>query len=181
MTKMINNHLRDGYSDYNLLFLKRYNHELNLDNTILDVGCGHYRNLYLFYQLGFKKLHGIDRLVPDPSEKPKRFKVNFIKKDINLGLPYENKAFDIVLCNFVLMFIPPKSLYKVLEDILRVTKGFCIIETQNQFYKAKKSQIEIYKFKDIVDYVEKLEDFEILDKKIYKEKLIIRRCGYGKR
>lgn len=178
---MINNHLRDGYSDYNLLFLKKHHNDLNLDNTILDVGCGHYRNLYLFYQLGFKKLYGIDRLVPDPSEKPKRFNVKFVKKDIITGLPYENKGFNIVLCNFVLMFIPPKELYEVIEELLRVTKGFCIIETQNQFYKGKKSQIELYKFKDIVDYIENKEEFEILDKKIYREKLIIRRCGYGKR
>lgn len=179
MSYLINNHLKEGYSDYNLLFLKRYNTDLNLDNTILDVGCGHYRNLYLFYQLGFKKLHGIDRLVPDPSEKPKRFNVNFIKKDITIGLPYEDKAFDIVLCNFVLMFIPPESLLEVIGDLLRVTKEFCIIETQNQFYKAKNSQIVQYKFKDIIKYIENRNEFEILDRKIYKEKLMIRRISNG--
>lgn len=181
MSKIINNHLRNGYSDYNLLFLKRYHNDLDLSNKILDIGCGHYRNLYLFYQLGFKKLYGIDKLVPDPSEKPKRFKVDFIKKDIITGLPYEDKDFDITLCNFVLMFIPPKRLYEVVEEILRITKGFCIIETQNQFYKARNSQIVQYKFKDIINYIENNEEFEIIDKKIYKEKLIIRRVGYGKR
>ena len=175
MTKLINNHLRNGYSDYNLLFLKRYVDELNLDYKILDVGCGHYRNLYLFYQLGFKNLYGIDRLTPDPSEKPKKFKVNFIKKDITLGLPYEDKEFEIVLCNFVLMFIPRKSLYKLLDDILRVAERFCVIETQKQFYEAKNGQILHYEFKDIVKYIESKEEFEIIDKKIYKEKLMVRR------
>ena len=35
----INNHLRTGYSDYNLLFLKRHFSEINNTNTILDVGA----------------------------------------------------------------------------------------------------------------------------------------------
>ena len=57
MSYLINNHLKDGYSDYNLLFLKKYHKELNLTNKILDVGCGHFRNLFLFYQIGFKNLY----------------------------------------------------------------------------------------------------------------------------
>lgn len=179
MSYLINNHLKEGYSDYNLLFVKRYHKDLQLSYKILDVGCGHYRNLYLFYKLGFKDLYGIDRLEPNPSDKPKRFNVNFIKKDITTGLPYEDKAFDIVLCNFVLMFIPPESLLKAIEELLRVTKEFCVIETQNQFYKAKNSQIVQYKFKDIIKYIENSTEFEILDKKIYKEKLMIRRISNG--
>ena len=57
MSFLINNHLKEGYSDYNLLFLKRYHQELNLNNKILDVGFGHYRNLYLFYKVVFKNLY----------------------------------------------------------------------------------------------------------------------------
>lgn len=179
MSFLINNHLKEGYSDYNLLFLKKYYQELNLNNKILDVGCGHYRNLYLFYKVGFKNLYGIDRLTPKPSEKPKRFKVNFTKRDINMGLPYEDKEFDIVLCNFVLMFIAPEKLKFALYEILRVTKVFCIIETQKPFYEAKNGQIKVYDFQDIVSYIENHSEFEILDKKNYKEKLIIRRFSNG--
>lgn len=179
MSFLINNHLKEGYSDYNLLFLKRYNQELNLNNKILDVGCGHYRNLYLFYKVGFKNLYGIDQLTPNPSEKPKRFKVNFIKHDINMGLPYEDNEFDVVLCNFVLMFIPDRNLYNVLQELLRITKVFCIIETQKPFYEAKSSQIIPYNFEDIVNYIENHSEFEIIDKKMYKEKLMIRRINNG--
>lgn len=179
MSFLINNHLKEGYSDYNLLFVKRYHKDLQLSDKILDVGCGHYRNLYLFYKLGFKNLYGIDRLIPKPSEKPKRFNVDFIQGDINLGLPYEDKSFEVVLCNFVLMFIPPESLLNALRELLRVTKGFCIIETQRKLYEAKNSQMEEYKFKKIVKYIESNEEFEILDKKIYKEKLMIRRINNG--
>lgn len=179
MSFLINNHLKNGYSDYNLLFLKKYRTDLKLNNKILDVGCGHYRNLYLFYKLGFKNLYGIDELVPDPSPKPKRFKVNFTKQDINIGLPYEDREFDIVLCNFVLMFITPDNLKMVLGELLRVTRIFCVVETQKPFYGAKNSQIKAYDFKDIVTYIENSNEFEILNKKIYKEKLIARRINNG--
>lgn len=175
ISKLINNHLRDGYSDYNLLFLKRYVNNLNTNYKILDVGCGHYRNLYLFYKIGFKNLYGIDKLVPDPSEKPKNFKVSFTQGDILEGLPYQDKEFEIVLCNFVLMFIKSECLFQVLDELLRVAGDFCIIETQRQFYKGANSQIKDYKFKDIIKHIESNGEFEILDKKIYKEKLIIRR------
>ncbi|MGL6184385.1 MAG: class I SAM-dependent methyltransferase [Clostridium chrysemydis] len=179
MSKLINNHLRDGYSNYNLLFLKRYVDELSLEDKILDVGCGHFRNLYLFHQIGFKNLYGIDRLLPDPSEKPIDFKVNFIQKDITTGIPYPNSSFEIVLCNFVLMFIPLKCLKTTLYDILSVCKGFCVIETQKPFYEAKNGQIEPYDFKYIIELIETHPEFEIVDKKVYKEKLIARRITNG--
>lgn len=179
MSYLINNHLKDGYSDYNLLFLKKYHKELNLTNKILDVGCGHFRNLFLFYQIGFKNLYGIDRLLPLPSKKHRGFKVQYINADIIHGLPYEDKEFDIVLCNFVLMFIPPERLLFVLGELLRVTNKFCVIETQKQFYKAQNSFRVPYNFKKILKYIENNDDFEIVDKKIYKEKLIARRKNNG--
>ena len=175
MSFLISNHLKEGYSDYNLFFIKHYYKELNLNNKILDVGCGHYRNLYLLYQLGFKNLYGIDRAIPNPSSKPKRFKVNFINKDVTEGLPCKDKEFDIVLCNYVLMFVGPEHLSYVVQELLRVTKSFCIIETNKPFNEAKNSEFKLYKFKDIIKCIETNTEFEIVDKKMYKEKFILRR------
>lgn len=175
MSFLISNHLKQGYSKYNLFFLKHYYEELNLTNKVLDVGCGHYRNLHLFFMIGFKELYGIDKLLPNPVELKKRFKVNFIQKDILEGLPYEDKTFDIVLCNYVLMFIPPQRLSFALKELLRVTKVFCIVETNKPFNEAKSTEFQQYSFKDIIQYVEDHTEFEIIDKKMYKEKLIIRR------
>lgn len=182
MGKVINNHLRNGYSDYNLLFIKKYVNEIKVTDKILDVGCGHLRNLYLFHLLGFKNLYGIDKHLPDPSKKDsdEPFLVNFVNQDILEGLPYTSKGFEIVVCNFVLMFIPSSSLEFVLSEILRVTSKFCIIETQKQHYKAKNSHMAAYDFETIVKYILNNGDFEILDKKQSKEKLILRRKAYGK-
>jgi len=109
MAKNINNHLRNHYSNYNLLFLKRYFSELNIKyNKILDVETGHFRNLRLFYKMGFKNLWGIDKNIPEPLAC-KNFRVDFYRRDIENGLPYQDKTFDIVLCNYVLMLILPNA------------------------------------------------------------------------
>lgn len=175
MAKNINNHLRNHYSDYNLLFLKRYFSELNIkDNKILDVGTGHFRNLKLFYEVGFENLWGIDKNIPEPIPY-KNFKADFCKRDIENGLPYQDKTFNIVLCNFVLMFIAPNRLNFVLEELLRVCKGFLIIETFKHPDKAKTTDVKPYDFKEIVSFFENRNDIEILDKKIYYEKILVRR------
>ena len=82
MAKNINNHLRNHYLNYNLLFLKRYFSESNIkDNKILDVGTGHFRNLRLFYEMGFKNLWGIDKNIPEPLAC-KNLRVDFCRRDI---------------------------------------------------------------------------------------------------
>ncbi|MBK5201884.1 MAG: class I SAM-dependent methyltransferase [Spirochaetaceae bacterium] len=174
MAKNINNHLRNHYSNYNLLFLKRYFNELNIKDKILDVGTGHFRNLKLFYEVGFKDLWGIDKNDPEPLPH-KNFKANFCKKDIENGLPYPGETFDVVICNYVLMFISPKRLNFVLEELLRVSKGFLIIETFKHPDKAKTTDVMDYDFKDIVRFFENRNDIEILDKKVYYEKILVRR------
>jgi tellurite methyltransferase len=176
MAHNINNHLRNGYSEYNLMFLKKYHKELNLKNKVLDVGCGHYRNLKLFYELGFRDFTGIDKNTPEPIITNKNFKVKFILADIEKRLPFEDERFDIVICNYVLMFIEPNRLNFVLEELLRVAKGFLLIETNNPKNKGNRSEFKSYKFESIVDHVKAKKDFEIMDLKMYYEKLIIRRC-----
>ena len=177
MNYLLNNHLKRGYSTYNLLFLKKFSNDINLNNKILDVGCGHYRNLFFLYKIGFRNLYGVDILIPRPVLKDKDFKVEFKNEDITLGLSYKNKEFNIVLVNFVLMFIPQDKLLFVIAEILRVTNKYVIIETQQQYYKAKNGFIQPYSFKKIYSYIENSDEFEILDLKIYKEKLIARRIN----
>ncbi|HEY8889177.1 MAG TPA: class I SAM-dependent methyltransferase [Clostridium sp.] len=171
MRTIMCNHLQNGYSDYNLLFLKKYSCELNKNNKVLDVGAGHFRNLKLFNEVGLKKLYGIDKNIPCCKFN---LNVKFTLKDIENGLPYKNKEMDIVLCNYVLMFISLENIVFVLEELLRVCKNFLIIETYPKYKKSKKSELKNYNFKSIFEYINSKENFQVLDLKS-SEKFIVRR------
>lgn len=169
--KNITNHLTNGYSDFVFSFLLRNNKDLSLTNKILDVGCGHYRNLKLFEKLGFNNLSGVDRNV---SNNPLKTNISFIQMDIEKELlPYENKNFKIVLCNYVLMFIKPERLNFVINELLRVCSCYLLIET----YPKKSSGMfyENYDFKNIVKYIKNNNEFEVIQQRNYYEKLLIRR------
>lgn len=176
MSKRINNHLRDGYSKFNLLFLKRYIQELNKKSKILDVGTGHYRNLKLFNEIGFNNLFAIDKNIPDPIHK---IDVDLKIKNIENGLPYDTQKFDVVLCNFVLMFIDPLKINFVLDELMRVTNKFLVIETMPMMKGTKETEYKDYNFNEICKYIASNEDFEILQKRNYYEKLLIRRVQHG--
>lgn len=174
--KLITNHLTNHYSDHVFSFIKRYADELNTNQNILDVGCGHCRNLRLFQELGFNKLFGIDR---NKTNNPLGVNFKFQLGDIQKGISYDDRSFDIVLCNHVLMFIKKDKIDYVLEEVLRVCNGYLVLET----YPKKSSGVfyEDYSFKYIADYIESNTDFEVLQRRNYYEKLITRRKDYGKR
>lgn len=176
MAKRINNHLRDGYSDFNVLFLKKYYSELDLKNKILDVGAGHFRNLKLFNELGFNQLYGIDKNIPEPKFQ---LDIEFELADIENGLPYQDKEFDIVLCNFVLMFIDPLKQEFVINELLRVSKKFIIIETYRLNKNTKETEYKDYSFSEICYWIEKNKKYEILEKKKHYEKLLVRSVKNG--
>ncbi|MBU3174409.1 class I SAM-dependent methyltransferase [Clostridium estertheticum] len=171
MRTIMCNHLQNGYSNYNLLFLKRYSSELNKNSKVLDVGAGHFRNLKLFNEVGLKKLYAIDKNIPQCKFN---LNVKFKLQDIENGLPYENKQMDIVLCNYVLMFIPIEKMFFVLDELLRVCKNFLIIETYPQTKKSKKTELKNYNFISILEYVSSKKNFQVLDMK-KSEKFMMRR------
>ena len=117
-------------------------------------------------------MYAIDKNLPEPLFN---IKVNFILGNIESGLPYKNKEFEIVLCNFVLMFIEPEKLSFVIDELLRVCGKFLIIETYKKKKPSIKTEFKDYNFHLISEYIENNVEFEILDKKIYHEKLIARR------
>lgn len=110
------------YSDFVFYFLRKYKNEINTNMTVLDAGCGHGRNLRLFYSLGFKNLIGLDII--------KRQEHNTFKYiELNLETCKIDKKYDIVLCNFVLMFI--ENQIEVVEKLINSTNKFLIIETNS--------------------------------------------------
>ena len=116
-------HLIHYYSDFLFKFLKKYYKELNLNMSILDAGCGYGRNLNLLYNLGFKNLTGIDMIKRKKFKKYKYQEKDLTKDEIE-------GSYDIVLCNFVLMFINTKDQLKVIDKLIESTNRFLLIETR---------------------------------------------------
>lgn len=168
---MMNNHLKNKYSNLVFWFLYKYKEKINIDMSVLDVGCGHYRNLKLFNDLGFKKLYGIDM---QHTENPLNVEIDFIKGNIEFGLPFLEQEFDIVLCNFVLMFIDPGRQFFVLDELMRVTKKYLVFETYRQ-RKNFNGFIQEYDFKMLVDYLIQSNKFTVLRKRMYDEQIVLER------
>lgn len=168
------NHLRNHYSDYVFMFIKRYINILNPNMKVGDIGAGHLRNLRLFEELGFSDLYAIDRELTDNPLDVNLTK--FIHQDIELGIPISDKFFDITLCNYVLMFIDPTNVKDVVDELLRISNGFLVIETNKQKYKkCKTTHFQEYDFMKIVQYIENHPEFELLQVRKHYEKLIARR------
>lgn len=177
--KVIANHLKKGYSDYVFQFIKKYYRNLNIDSKILDAGAGHYRNLKLFYDLNFKNLYAVDI---EQNENLLKVPVKFIKLNLENGLPFGDKEFDIVLFNFVLMFINPDKQKFVLEELIRVTKGYLLIETNSLKAYTKNTFYKKYDFYKMVDLIEKNKEVEIIRLKTgSREKITLRRKDYAER
>lgn len=138
--------------------------------SVLDVGCGHGRHLNLFYNLGFRNLTGID--IVKRSYLSKRYK--YLKLDIREEFTKEallQNEYDIVLCNFVLMFIEPEHQIGVIDQLLKVTKKYLLIETReiggNYSYP---SYIQNFYY-----YMQTKKEFEIIYYNKNKERLTVKR------
>lgn len=144
--------------------------DLNKNMSILDVGCGHGRHLNLFYNLGFRKLTGID--IVNRSNLSRRY--NYLKFDIREEFarePLLQEKYDIVLCNFVLMFISPAQQMKVIAQLLEVTNKYLLLETReiggNYSYPCY--------MQNFYYYMQTKKEFEIIYYNKNKERLTIKR------
>lgn len=174
--EIMSNHLKNGYSNYVFLFIKKHNNDLFINDKILDVGAGHYRNLKLFHELGFKNLHAIDIV---KSNNPLKVPLNFSQGNIEYGLPYKDREFNIVLCNYVLMFINPEKQLYVLSELMRVSNKFLIIETNKYINKVvKDSLFKEYDFSYFVNYIKSTNAFDILS---FKNERVIQRIMLKRR
>ncbi len=138
--------------------------------SVLDVGCGHGRHLNLFYNLGFRNLTGVD--IVKRSYLSKRYK--YFKLDIREEFarePLLQEKYDIVLCNFVLMFISPAQQMKVIDQLLEVTNKYLLLETRkiggNYSYPCH--------MQNFYYYMQTKKEFEIIYYNKNKERLTIKR------
>lgn len=157
---LIANHLAKGYSVFVFSFLRNYVSKISRETNILDVGCGRSRNLRLFHYFHFPNLMGIDRVASNDHDFH-----DFKLVEIQDGLPFNSQFADVVLCNFVLMFVQPDRLEFVVKELLRVSSRYLILELNRpNFYVRQSTYMFAYDFKDILNIILTDGNFTILKK-----------------
>lgn len=176
------NHLKNHPSDFLIFFLKNYSSNLNLNYRIADVGCGHMRNSRLLYDIGFRNINCFDITTPMPKFDYENTSINFRKFDIRID-NFLDETFDIVLFNFVFMFIEPEYQIAVLEKLASCSKKYLLIETYSfkESVKAKiqESAFQEFNFKTIFDYFDTHNDFDIKHLSKSSQRILLERKCYG--
>jgi SAM-dependent methyltransferase len=111
---------------------KQLSNTLEENDQILDVGCGvgHYLySLQTHSKINFSYT-GLDNTPYFIKLASKAYKgqknVTFNEGDL-YNLPYEDKSFDVVMCNNVFLHLP--SIERPLSELIRVCRRFLLIRT----------------------------------------------------
>ena len=100
--------------------------------SVLELGCNAGPNLFRIYQTfkhyGLTRLAGID-INKDAITEAKKLvpSAEFQVRDLRKPIPYPYQSFDVVLVDAVLMYIPPKDIKKVFDDIAMIAKKAVIL------------------------------------------------------
>ena len=152
-------------SDYTRFFINKFINDVNLNNKIIDLGCGKARNIYYLNKIGFENITAIDI---NKFKEVDLNKFSFIQADLNNGIPLKNK-YNIIMCNFLLMFISDKE--KLINEITRISEdnAFCIVELN----KKKLSNGIQYDFKEIINLFSK--EWDIVNLRFKTNKFIAKK------
>ena len=152
-------------SDYTRFFLKRFIDDLNINMKIIDLGCGKGRNIYYLKEVGFYNITAIDILEFKELENEK---INYIRADLSKNIPVTDK-FNIILCNYILMFL--KNREKIIREITDIAdkKAFCIVELNPK----KLSNGTPYDFTEIINFFS--EEWDIVNLRLKENKFIAKK------
>jgi SAM-dependent methyltransferase len=108
-------------------------------NSVLEIGCGTGLNLYLLSKrFPDARLEGIDINSGSVEHGNAFFKQQGIQNvKLTIGkadrLGFEDKSFDIVLTDAVLMYIGPDKIKEVVREMIRVTRKTMILNEWHSF------------------------------------------------
>jgi len=97
--------------------------------AVLDLGCGNGRNINFLHTQGMKNLVAFDH-------------VDDFGHPFTLGqkpLPMFNRSVDLILANYVFMFLNKKERKQVYKDIRRIANNRCVIMIE--LYPALDSEV----------------------------------------
>lgn len=103
----------------------------NQDVTVVDIGCGNGRSMTGLQELSYVKLFGYDMC--GDSENARSM---LLGKD---KFPHEAGSVDLVLANYVFMFLDPAETAQVVKEINRITHTGSVLVLE--LYPAKDSCI----------------------------------------
>ena len=101
-------------------------------NKVVDLGCGNYSTLKLFYKVGFKNIIGVDQLTNIQNINNK--KITFVNSEIITFLEScKDESFDMITIFDVVEHISLNSIEILFENIYRVLKpnGSVVIQSPN--------------------------------------------------
>ena len=119
--------------------------------VILDVGCGHGKDIQTYEELGCESVYGIDssKLMIEEAKKIVKNPANLVVASMD-DMPFEDGKFDILIGRFSIHYL--KNLDKAYEEFNRVLKkgGILIFVAHHPFLGFMQSGAKNYHAKNII-------------------------------
>lgn len=134
--------------------------DLNLFDTVLDVGCGTGALCSVLNKKGLV-VTGIDpaeKMLRVAKRQPENKTITFIQANVLEQLPFENKLFDISIASYVAHGLQKNEREKMYAEMSRVTKSKVIIYDYNQKRGLLTSIIEWLEHGDYFHFIKVAKD-----------------------
>ncbi len=97
--------------------------DLDKTSSILEVGCNRANQLKILYEQGFTNLWGLE--INKKALTIARENKNFnLLEGSGFDIPFRDSFFDLVFTSGVLIHIAPNDLYRIVDEIYRVSKRY---------------------------------------------------------
>jgi len=141
--------------EYQNIFSK-YLDNLNLkDNcSILDIGCGSGAVAGILSTYGYKvtAIDGSEKMIAVAKRKNQNYNIDFQVGDIEKGLNFADKSFDLVMCAYVAHGLSPQIRKKLYLEGKRLSKTNFLIQDFNNKFNPFISIIEFFEGGDYFNF-----------------------------